>query len=212
MKPWRAYRDWSPSNTQPSTTFSIWTKWLRRQRDWTEVMLVARKIPSAFCLVSVSVCKSLDHPRRTLYLHHSRGGFWKCASLPPQRILSRTGRPTGWSCVCGPWLQSNSSSSHFWRIWRLAACWRGAQKPTLARRQPKRWKPNKYFYCTLFFFFLKLISCWYFLYILQINAKHDSSLQLWSHVDTQAETLMLPQYQSLFIVSKLKQSTMNSTK
>lgn len=32
------------------------------------------------------------------------------------------------------------------------------------------------------------------------------------YADTQIEAVMLPQYQSLFIVSKLKQSTMNSTK
>lgn len=32
---------------------------------------------------------------------------------PPQWIQSRIGRPTGWSCVCGRWPQSNGSSSHF---------------------------------------------------------------------------------------------------
>lgn len=30
-----------------------------------------------------------------------------------QRIHSRTGHPTGWSCVCGPWLQPSSSSCPF---------------------------------------------------------------------------------------------------
>lgn len=29
MKPWRVYRDWSPSSTQPSTMLCTWAKWLR---------------------------------------------------------------------------------------------------------------------------------------------------------------------------------------
>lgn len=55
-----------------------------------------------------------------------------------QRIHGRTGRPTGWSCVCGPSPQLHSSSSHFYRTSRWSAL-----TPTLTTDQQRSSKQHK---------------------------------------------------------------------
>lgn len=92
----------------------------------------------------------------------------------PQWIRSRIGRPTGWSCVCGRWPQSNSSSSHFWRMlmWGLAVWRRGAPTLALARDQQRSSKQNKksyksyrifiYIYCIYLYVLTLILVTFYF--------------------------------------------------
>lgn len=61
----------------------------------------------------------------------------------PQRIPSRTGRPTDWRCVCGRRPSPLSSSSRFSRIWMWrAAVWR-RHAQTRTRDQRRSSKPDK---------------------------------------------------------------------